>query len=135
MSALAEVWECPVCGFAFAADHQDIDPTTGEGSGNHSCPMCELAEKEELIASLQGQLSQAIDCAARWACRYHSEETRFQRNKQEIGQLIAYRAQLISNLESRISDQLRWGGNEIARELRSIVNEIKVGDPYAGQGC
>jgi protoporphyrinogen oxidase len=63
-----------------------------------------LAEKELTITSLQKQLSQSNACAAHWACLYHAEETRFQRQNTEIEQ------------------------------LRSILNEIKVGDPHAGQG-
>jgi hypothetical protein len=97
----------------------------------------EVDRLTRLVASLQEQLSQANACAAHWACLYHAEETRFQRQNTEIEQLRSDRAQLIMNLESRIDDQLRWEtpvGNEIARELRSILNEIKVGDPHAGQG-
>lgn len=44
-----QLWGCPSCGFAFDADHQDIDPVTCEGNGNYSCPMCELLEKNEVI--------------------------------------------------------------------------------------
>lgn len=98
----------------------------------------EVDRLNSLVSSMQGQLSQAIECAAHWACLYHAEETRFQRQNTEIGHLRSERAQLIKNLESRISDQLRWGtpvGIEIARELRAIVNEIKEGDSHAGQGA
>lgn len=87
MSEKIELWECPHCGFAFSADHNDIDPVTGEGNGNHTCPMCELIEKDELIASLQKQLRQANECAARWTCRYNAEETRFQKQNHENARL------------------------------------------------
>ncbi|MGG6309813.1 hypothetical protein [Paenibacillus macerans] len=46
----------------------------------------ELTEKVELISSLQEQFRQANACAARWACRYHAEETRFRRQNEEIAE-------------------------------------------------
>lgn len=46
----------------------------------------ELLEEKD---SLQEQLRQANDCAASWICKYHAEETRFQGQNREIGQLRA----------------------------------------------
>lgn len=63
----------------------------------------EVDRLNSLVSSMQGQLSQANECAAHWACLYHAEETRFQRQNTEIGHLRSERAQLIKNLESRIS--------------------------------
>ncbi|MNW41811.1 hypothetical protein D3C74_189650 [compost metagenome] len=99
--------------------------------------MSEPADKEALIASLQEQLRQAVYCAAHWTCLYHADANRFQKQNKEIGRLQAERKQLMSNIEKRISDQLRWGtptGNEVAKELRAIRNDLKAGEPDARQG-
>ncbi|WP_110933767.1 DUF1677 domain-containing protein [Paenibacillus bouchesdurhonensis] len=86
MSESLKLWDCPTCGFTFDADHQDIDPVTGEGNGNHTCPLCELAEKDEIITSLQEQLREANESAAHWACKHHADANRFQTQNRELAE-------------------------------------------------
>ncbi|CAI6024749.1 hypothetical protein PAECIP112173_00397 [Paenibacillus sp. JJ-100] len=62
-SEKVELWECPGCGFTYAAEHEDIDPATGEGNGNHTCPVCEdvdlVRENERLRKELEEERKQA----------------------------------------------------------------------------
>lgn len=42
--------------------------------------------KDEIIASLQEQLRQANECAARWICKYHADENLFNRQNRELAE-------------------------------------------------
>ncbi|WP_337033227.1 hypothetical protein [Paenibacillus illinoisensis] len=55
-----ELWDCPSCGFAFDACHEDVDPVTGEGNGNYTCPLCELIEVEQKQNQLRKALRDAL---------------------------------------------------------------------------
>lgn len=48
-----ELWDCPSCGFAMDAVHEDGDPITGKGNGNYTCPLCELDVKDSELAEAQ----------------------------------------------------------------------------------
>ncbi|MCM3131867.1 hypothetical protein M3629_03675 [Paenibacillus polysaccharolyticus] len=54
-----ELWDCPGCGFTYAAEHEDIDPVTGEGNGNHTCPVCENVELERENERLRKEVEEA----------------------------------------------------------------------------
>lgn len=68
MNETDELWDCPSCGFAFDAVHEDVDPVTGEGNGNYTCPLCELDEKDAEIKRLKEQIERR-DKALEWANR------------------------------------------------------------------
>ncbi|WP_433748283.1 hypothetical protein [Paenibacillus amylolyticus] len=55
-----ELWECPGCGFTYDACHEDIDPATGEGNGNHTCPLCELIDVDREQDRLRKALGDAL---------------------------------------------------------------------------
>lgn len=58
MEQQPELWDCPSCGFTFDAGHEDIDPVTGKGNGNYTCPLCELDEVEQERDRLRKELEE-----------------------------------------------------------------------------
>ncbi|CAM4274352.1 hypothetical protein [Paenibacillus xylanexedens] len=73
-----ELWDCPECGFTYDACHEDIDPATGEGNGNHTCPVCENADLERENDRLRKELEEAryalnAISMGEWACTFDEQ--------------------------------------------------------------
>lgn len=73
----------------------------------------QLTEKDTTIASLQVELQKANECAAHWTCLYHAEETRFQRQGEELGNQRKALEEAVclyetADMESDFVDVLEW---------------------------
>lgn len=72
-------------------------------------------EKDEIVASLQEQLRQASQCAARWICHHHAEETRFQRQNHTLGRVRVEIAWIRKRFEAEWTYEL--GTGEVVLEI------------------
>lgn len=91
-------------------------------------PLCELAEKDELIASLQEKLRQANESAAHWACKYHADANRFQTQNRELAEKDKAIALLAE--ESAAFDQEIAQMNQLIADYEAA---LKRGEPDVGQ--
>lgn len=111
-----ELWDCPGCGFTYDACHEDIDPATGEGNGNHTCPLCELIDVERERDRLRKKL----------------EEVR-QSSTEEAEQADAWH-ELYLGAQKELEEArkiLRWYGDN-----RNYVQVLGLGgDPTGGYFC
>ncbi|MEK4273178.1 hypothetical protein [Paenibacillus sp. FSL R7-0026] len=112
-----ELWDCPGCGFTYDACHEDIDHATGEGNGNHTCPVCENAdlerENERLCKELKGALK---------VIRWYSDESNYVKTKLWPGDPAC-------PAESEISED----GGERARSFL-VAQEEEVSVPLIKEG-
>jgi len=122
-----ELWDCPGCGFTYDACHEDIDPATGEGNGNHTCPVCENVDLERENEGLRKEHEEArksITEEAKQADAWHELYLKSERSKNVMAN---YMNELMLSTSNMV----------IASQIVSVLREAvgrEESDPVGHEG-